>query len=225
MRVDPKDANVLMRIGDLHLKRGAAAKAAEVYVTVSRYFAQAGFEAKAVAVAKQVLRIDPDRVEIRVELGELYQRMGLPSDAVREFQAALEMYRTRGAKTQVYDLLKRAASLDPENIPSRLSLADLMIHEGLEEEARAEFDRLLSDTEAAGAEDALERVATATLEHFPDHLIAQRRLGEAKLKAGATEEAVTLLSAAAEGLPGDLELRQALAEAFEVLGDDEASQR
>ena len=225
MRVDPKDANVLMRIGDLHLKSGAAPKAAEVYATVSRELAQAGFEAKAVAVAKQVLRIDPDRVEIRVELGELYQRMGLASDAVREFQAALEIYRTRGAKTQVYDLLKRAASLDPENIPSRLSLADLMIHEGLEEEARAEFDRLLSDTEAAGAEDALERVATATLEHFPDHPIAQRRLGEAKLKAGATEEAVTLLSAAAEGLPGDLELRQALAEAFEVLGDDEASQR
>ena len=225
MRSDPGDPNVLMRIGDLHLKRGAAAKAAEVYVTVSRYFAQAGFEAKAVAVAKQVLRIDPDRLEIRVELGELYQRMGLSSDAVREYQSALEMYRERGATTEVYDLLKRAASLDPENISNRLSLAGLMLREGLEEEARAGFDRLLADSEAADADDAVERVATAILEHFPDHADALRKLGEVKLKAGAAEEAATLLGAAAEGLPGDLEVRKALADALETVGDDEQAQR
>ncbi len=60
-------------------------------------------------------------------------------------------------KTEAFELLKRVGALDPTNLQNRLSLADLMAREGMTDQAREEYQSLLSDLERRGDFEGLER--------------------------------------------------------------------
>lgn len=194
------------------------------YTDVAEIFASEGFDAKAVAIYKQILRIDAAAVAARVRLGDLYQRLGLPSDALREYQAAVKIYQERGQKPEAFELLKRLASLDPTNVPNRLSLADLFLREGLKSEASEAYDSLLADVARGGDLDALERVSRQMLESFPDHAGALGAFAKAKVALGTAAEAAELLRRALPKLPDDIPLREALVTVYEAQGDSAAAQ-
>jgi tetratricopeptide (TPR) repeat protein len=118
LRADPKDANVRLRIGDLHLKRGERRRGADCYRQAAVLLAKQGFDAKAVAAAKQALTIDPDCREMRVQLGELYQRIGRKSEAKHEFQTALRLCRDARSKGEADELRRRISALESDDVVS-----------------------------------------------------------------------------------------------------------
>jgi tetratricopeptide (TPR) repeat protein len=224
LQADPKDTNVRLKIGDLHLKKGDQRLAIEAYLQVAEIFSGEGFDAKAVAIYKQVLRIDAGNVEVRVRLGDLYQRLGLPSDALREFQGAARAFQDKGQKREAFEMLKRVAQLDPTNVQNRLSLADLMLRENLRDEARAELEGLLGEVERLQQTEGIERVATALLAQFPDAAAGARSLARVKLAQGHARQAVDHLRRALPRHPDDIPLREVLVEALEATGQRDAVQ-
>jgi tetratricopeptide (TPR) repeat protein len=205
-----------MRVGDLQLKRGQADKAIESYAQVAEIFSASGFDAKAVAIYKQILRIDPAQLEAHTRLGDLYQRLGLVSEALRQFQEATEIFQGRGLKREAFDLLKRVAALDPSNISNRLKLADLLAREGMASEALQEYEAMLSDVE--DREERV-RIAEQAIASFPDHPGALQALARARVGSGQTEEAIEALERARPAHPEDIGLREALIEAYEAVGN------
>jgi tetratricopeptide (TPR) repeat protein len=225
LKADPKDANLRLKIGDLHLKLGEAARAIEAYTQVAEEFSKGGFDAKAVAIYKQILRVNEDHLEARVALGDHFQRMGLKSDALREFQGAVELCQRRDLKREAFDLLKRVASLDPSNVPNRLHLAELLLREGLEREAREEYGALLGEVAHQTSPELLMRVAEQTLHSFPDHRDALLALVNAKTAQGQAKEALEHLDRAAGRHADDIELLEARINALEALDDAEGARR
>jgi tetratricopeptide (TPR) repeat protein len=205
-----------MRVGDLQLKRGQADKAIESYVQVAEIFSASGFDAKAVAIYKQILRIDPAQLEAHTRLGDLYQRLGLVSEALRQFQEATEIFQGRGLKREAFDLLKRVAALDPGNISNRLKLADLLAREGMASEALQEYEAMLRDVE--DREERV-RIAEQAIASFPDHPGALQALARARIGSGQTQEAIEALERARPTHPEDIGLREALIEAYEAEGN------
>src|SRR5215510_5978137 len=55
---DPKDVRVWLKIGDLYEKKGSKQEAIETYAKVARFYHEQGFFLKAVAVYKQILKLD-----------------------------------------------------------------------------------------------------------------------------------------------------------------------
>ena len=96
----------------MNLKRKDTKSAIEAYKQVAELFSKSGFDAKAVAIYKQILRIDEGCLEARIQLGDHFQRMALPTDALREFQGAVTLCQERGLKREAFDLLKRVAALE-----------------------------------------------------------------------------------------------------------------
>ena len=82
LKADPKDSNIRLKVGDLHLKLGRSQDAIDAYLRVAQQFANDGFDAKAVALYKQITKLDDKRFEVHTQLGELYQRMGLDAEAI-----------------------------------------------------------------------------------------------------------------------------------------------
>ena len=66
-------------------------------------FSRGGFDAKAVAIYKQILRTEEDSLEARTHLGECFQRMGLTSDALREFQEAFKICQKKELKREAFE--------------------------------------------------------------------------------------------------------------------------
>ena len=77
----PRDVLGLNRSGDLLVKSGRGAHAIPFYERVVDQFSQSGFFPKAVAILKKILKLDPERPEAMLKLGDLYLRQKLPGEA------------------------------------------------------------------------------------------------------------------------------------------------
>ena len=188
-------------------------------------FSRGGFDAKAVAIYKQILRTEEDSLEARTHLGECFQRMGLTSDALREFQEAFKICQKKELKREAFELLRRVASLDPSNIANRLNLADLFAREKMEDDARREYTSLLDEVRKQTGVDLVLRVAEQMRRAFPDSREALDALSWAKIQTGEHAEAAKLLKAALAKYPDDLALRETLVSALEGAGDDAGARK
>ena len=107
---DPKDVRVWLKIGDLYAKKGSKDEAAETYLKVAKFYGEQGFYLKAVAVYKQILKLDPRLVEVNLKLAELYRQLGLLSDAMQHAKSVAGE-RTRSALQRfILEPAERAAA-------------------------------------------------------------------------------------------------------------------
>ena len=79
---DPRDVRTLLKIGDLHTRRKSISDAVATYSLVAREYSGQGFFLKAVAVYKQILKLDPDLQDASEELARMYEELALHKDAL-----------------------------------------------------------------------------------------------------------------------------------------------
>lgn len=207
----------------MNLKRKDTKSAIEAYKQVAELFSKSGFDAKAVAIYKQILRIDEGCLEARIQLGDHFQRMALPTDALREFQGAVTLCQERGLKREAFDLLKRVAALDPSNVTNRLGLSDLMLREGLNDEARQEYLQLLEEIQSMDDPEAVVRVGERLTETFPDAIEAYPIIGKAYTTLGNHDKAAEVVSGGLAHAAENIQLREVLVEIHEARSDPEAA--
>jgi tetratricopeptide (TPR) repeat protein len=150
LKADPNDINIRLKVGDICLKQGKTDDAVSSYLKVAQQFMKDGFDSKAIALYKQVTKIDPKRHDVYLPLSELYQRLGLNSDALKALQTAADAFYREGDKDRALDLLRKMANFDPSNTTNRLRVAELLRQEGREAEALAEYDEVAGELERQG---------------------------------------------------------------------------
>ncbi|MCZ6785283.1 MAG: tetratricopeptide repeat protein [Proteobacteria bacterium] len=170
LKLDPRDGRLRLEIGDAHRRWGQIEEAISQYTKVADQYQQEGFDARAVAVLKQILNLDPKRYASYVALSELYQRMGLDAEAVSSLQTAADGYHKEGKKREALELLRKMASLDPGNTTSRLKVADLLKQEGLESEAISEYEAVAEELQSQGSHEMIATVYMRILEIEPERV-------------------------------------------------------
>jgi tetratricopeptide (TPR) repeat protein len=187
LKLAPRDAKLRLEVGDAHRRWKENGEAIGHYHKVADQYQQDGFDARAVAVHKQILNLDPKRYAAYVALSDLYQRMGLDAEAIGALQAAADGYQREGQKREALELLRKMAQLDPSNTTSRLKVAELLKQEGLEDDAVEEFEAVAAELTRQGEAAAAEEVYQRVVEMRPDRtdlllLMARmrRELGEAR---------------------------------------------
>ena len=66
------DPRTVQRIGDLHRRLQQTGPAVMEYKRVAAYYGKEGYWAKAIAMSKVILEIDPENADVRRQLGEMY---------------------------------------------------------------------------------------------------------------------------------------------------------
>ncbi|MFH1263797.1 MAG: tetratricopeptide repeat protein [Pseudomonadota bacterium] len=218
---DPSDIRTLLKIGDLHAKLGNIDAANETYQKVGEHYAKDGFFLKAVAVFKQILKLDPGLIRIYVRLAELYQHLGLNSEAMKQYQVVVRHYETQGLKKESLDILKKMAELEPENATSKLKLAELYAKEGHGDESVAQFLAVAEDLKKKNNTQELARVyekmeAAGILDESQ-----KLELVEVYLESGEPKKALGKLRVLFQKDPKNLKILEFLARAFTELQQPE----
>jgi tetratricopeptide (TPR) repeat protein len=182
LQADPRDTGTRLKIGDLHLKQGNKDEAVVAYLKVADQFMKDGFDARAVALYKQILKIDAARADVHVPLAELYTRLGLTSDAMASLQTAADAYHREGRKRDALELLRKMARLDPANTTSRLKIAELLQQAGMKDEALAELDEVAREVERIADAEEMKRVYERLLELDPSRHAAHVGIGRIALE-------------------------------------------
>jgi pilus assembly protein FimV len=170
LKLDPRDARLRLEVGDAYRRWGDNAKAIETYGKVATQYTKEGFDARAVAVYKQIHNLDAEAYETYEPLAELYQRMGLTAEAIGALQTAADGFHKLDRKPEALELLRKMATLDPTNTASRIKVADLLKQEELLEEAIAEYEAARAELDRQGDTDTAAAVCERILEIDPNRI-------------------------------------------------------
>jgi len=218
LKADPKDSNVRLKIGDVQLRKGNSEAAIEAYLDVAGRFMKDGFDAKAVALYKQITKIDEKRYDLYEPLAELYQRLSLTSEAMSALQIAADAHQREGRKKEGLELLRKMASLDPGNTATRMKVAEMLWNEDLPEESLTEYDEVIAELGRQGDHEGVVRVHEQVLRHQPERIENLTGLGLAELELGHPEKADIPLLKATEVAVDSIEAWEGLARVNEALG-------
>ncbi len=222
LRLDPKDAKLRLEIGDAHRRWGQVDEAIETYTRVAEQYTREGFDARAVAVYKQILNLDPDRYASYEPLAELYERMGLVAEAINALQTAADGFHRQGKKREALELLRRMATIDPANTTSRLKVADLLRQEGLQEEAVSEYVEVAEELERQGDLESLCNAYRRILELDPSRPDVMANLARSLVAQGDAAGAESYAVQAVEASPQEPSLFELLADVYRSLGREDA---
>ncbi len=215
---DPKDVRILHKLGELYEKKNDNVQAAAFFTRVADSYAVDGFSMKAIALYKKILKLDPNLIEVNVKLAELHQQHQLMSEAMAYYQAVANHYDSRGDMKASLDILKRMVELEPDNVASRIKLADLYAREGLGDQASEEYRRASEHLRRTGRIDDYLRVAERLFALRQDDVELARDLAQEYLGRSDQKRALAKLQVCFKADPRDVQTLTLLAQAFLGLG-------
>lgn len=137
---DEQDIAIRNIIGDLYIKAKQIDRAVEEFKKVSDYFEKKGIYTKSIAIYKRIARVAPDDIVSLKKLADLYYERGFISEARTEFLRFAKKLTEKNKFKEAIKTYEKLLKLDSSDVESRLSLAELYIKEGLEEQAVEELN-------------------------------------------------------------------------------------
>ncbi|MEK6683916.1 MAG: tetratricopeptide repeat protein [Nitrospirota bacterium] len=173
----PNDGNIYNTIGDLLFKKNDLPKAIETYLKGAGVFHAAGFSLKTIAIYKKLIKLVPQRLDIRIKLGDLNAERGLTGNAIEDYLTAAKQYSQEGNVKEALEVYRKIADLDPSNTAIRMKLADLCLKEGLQQQAIGEFLKVAESYFQANQSKEAEVLCERILKLDPKNETARKLMG------------------------------------------------
>src|SRR2546430_672994 len=161
----------VLKLAELYSQQGLFNDARAQYLQVAEEFLKGGELENAVRIFQKIVEMDPENVNMRVRLAEVYIRLGKKTEAWQIFSAAAEALRSKGSLSGAEEVLQRMLKIDPGNTYALLMQGKNLMESG----------------DAEGAITSLQKVAD--LDSNPEGL---RDLLKAYLQTGRLSDAGTL---------------------------------
>ena len=219
---DAADTRTWLKMAEIHVRHGALAEAREIYLRTAEIYIGQGFLPKAVMVYKTVLKLTPGLPQVRIALSEAYRRLGMVADALHELELAVAELQQSSRPADALPALRKMVELHPDNVVSRIRLAEGASQAGRTEEAIREFGQASDQLKMEGRADEYVRVAERLLFHRPDNFGVARDLAAAYIARKNPRLALAKLQAALKAAPRDPQNVTLLAEAMVELDSRKA---
>ena len=211
---DAADTRTWLKMAEIHVRHGALAEAREIYLRTAEIYIGQGFLPKAVTVYKSVLKLTPGLPQVRIALSEAYRRLGMVADALHELELAVAELQQSSRPADALPALRKMVELHPDNVVSRIRLAEGASQAGRTEEAIREFGQASDQLKMEGRADEYVRVAERLLFHRPDNFAVARDLAAAYIARKNPRLALAKLQGALKAAPRDPQNVTLLAEAM-----------
>ena len=127
---DEQDIQVRTILGDLYLDLDQKSKAAGEFRKIAGMYEDKGLYSKATAIYKRIIKLKPEDIESVRKLAILLRNQGFNSEAKKEFLSALNKLTSTNKPNEAISIYEEMLKLDPEDIDSRLNLAELYKQQG-----------------------------------------------------------------------------------------------
>jgi tetratricopeptide (TPR) repeat protein len=218
VEADPSDIKSWVMLAECLARAGDEAGAIERYLKIAEFYAQNEEPTKAVAVYRQILNLDQNRLEVQLKIAGLLKDLGHVPDAIATYEFVAQAYFQAGRIAEGLEGFRMVAELDSAAVAKRLRLAELYSREGRKVEAVEHFrlaaHRLLGDRRF---EDFI-RVAERLLYHKEDDVQILRDLAEIYLHQKEHRRALIKLNGLLRLAPADAGGLELLADTFVALG-------
>lgn len=218
LKADPNDLNVLNMLGDVYARTGNRAEAISHYMRLGDAYRKDGFAAKATAVYKKVIKLEPGNLQAQALCADLYAEQGLVGEAKQQLLLIAEQYSRAGDTKEALAVYQKVVALDPGNVAAATKLSELLARQGMGQDAYAQLARSAEQCLITGQGAEAQKIFRRMLQINPNAFEAHLGLGRLLAKAGGAE-ALQELRAAASLAPDDGAQWSAIGNAFREARD------
>jgi tetratricopeptide (TPR) repeat protein len=161
LAADPKDARVVLKLGEAYLKAERYENAVAAFEQVAQLHAAAGFALKAIAayqqardiVSKYVPHLSDRFGHLAPRVADLYVQLKRQPEAIQIYEEAAARLEAAGRPRDALDFYKKIVDLDPQTPERALRLADALVRVGDPEAAAPRFAAAAETLAARGRND------------------------------------------------------------------------
>jgi tetratricopeptide (TPR) repeat protein len=216
--LDPNDIRHRQRLAELLVRANRKEEAISEYEAIGKYYADNAYYLKAIAVYKQVQKLDPGNIKISFNLATLNEKQGLTGNALAEYSRVYSHYDKVGKRTEALSILESMMAIDPENLNTRLKFAETRCAAGGKDEAYNDLVQIALLLRQRGDDSAFNQVCDRVRYLFPEKTDFALELAIAQMQSGEAVTAVPILQEIAKKDQGNLKAWQLLAEALRSTG-------
>lgn len=212
--LDPNDIRHRQRLAELLVRVNRTIEAIGEYEAIGKYYADNGFYLKAIAVYKQIQKLDPDDIKTCLNLATLNEKQGLTGNALAEYGRVCSYYEKNGKRNDALTILESMIDIDPDNLNTRLKIAEIRFTTGKADKAYEDFCQVASLLLKRGDETAFNQVSERIRYLFPakkEFILEQLT---AEVKSGNAEAVIPRLLEITKSEQENLPAWQLLTEAF-----------
>jgi tetratricopeptide (TPR) repeat protein len=217
LKIDPKNIQIRLKVGDLLLKMNKPEEAVDEFLKAGSTYISQGFYPKAIAVYKQILRVDPSNIDANDTLAQLYQKIGLAGEAVNVYRTLLGIYEKQKNNAEAVKILKKITEIDPSNLSAKVKLGEIYYHSNKREEGAEIFKSIYEFLAHHKREEDMLTILDRWLNLDPNNLYAIKNICAIYLKKHEPQRMLLKLqSPLKEGIK-DPEILVYLAESYILL--------
>jgi tetratricopeptide (TPR) repeat protein len=219
--LDPGEMRHRQKFAELLVRVNAKEEAINQYEQIGKHYADNSYFLKAIAVYKQIQKLDPTDLKTSLTLAALNHKQGMTGNALNEYGLVLTAYETTGKYAEAIKTVDLMLELDPANPATRLRKAETVFRSGAREESYPIFCDLIRILKDQGDKTTLARVTARVAELFPEK---EQVAGSQPSEFAGIDEVDAEIFRLGELLKkdsGDLRSWMNLVEAYSVKGDQE----
>ncbi len=214
VELDPKDVRLRQKLAELYFRSNRVEDAIEEYEAVAKFFAENDFQVKAIAIYKQIQRLDPENFQSYLKLAELNEKQGLVGNALSEYQNLVKFYETHGDVSQAITTLQKMRDLDPSNLNVRAKLVESCARNERQDEAVEEFQGICEHLQEKRAFDKILKLYEMFLPILPEVPAMQQGLATVLIEKGEVDKGIRLVQDLLKKAPSDLSLLTLMSEGY-----------
>ena len=219
LQIDSVDVRSRQKLAELLGRDRRTEEALAEYEVVAKHYAKTGFYLKAIAVYKQMQKLDPAKVDIYHYLAELNEKQGLVGNALAEYRNLVAYYEKQKMYTEAASVLQKMRELEPENINILVKIAETYAKGGLKDRAREEFDQALAVLRQKEDFSRVLKLYEIFLPLYPDRPDMKVGMAQALIEKGDTERGMHILKNLLQDDPEHPEILAILALGYRKLED------
>lgn len=168
IELDPSDLRHRQKIAEILTKAKRNDEAVNEYTFIAKHYVDSVHYLKAIAVYKQIQKLDPLNPEIALTLASLNEKQGLIGNAVSEYASAVQIYEKNGENLKALKALESIMSLDSDNAAVKLRLAEKYFKTGSEDKSFEIFTSLLDELKERNDENGFSLISERAVNLFGD---------------------------------------------------------
>lgn len=205
LRIDPKDYKLRQKLGDLYIRVGKKKEAIEQLQLVAEGYIKEGFNLKAIAIYRQMIRLEPTRYDLYDKVADLYKKQALIADAISHLRMLADAYERQKKLNEAMQTWEKIISIDPDNIIYRGKLIEFYLKQGLHSRATEKLKQTIDYLKSKGRYDDVEIL----INKFPGLIEEDRGLNvhivRSLYNSGKYKEALARLESLISNNPNDVE--------------------
>ncbi|MBX7219072.1 MAG: tetratricopeptide repeat protein [Blastocatellia bacterium] len=220
----PQSTALMLKLADAYARQGFTGEAVKYYREVADSFEKQDFQTDAYKILKRVTDLEPENLELRLELAEKYRQRKMPTEAHDFYLAAGKLLEKNGRYAECLQAYMKALALNLRSKPALKSLAGLFVDRKEPDKVVAMFSRILQnnpgDTELLrftaqtyleiGLVDKAEELLLSLYEVGEECTPELMEVAEKRAASGETDRVVMLVNFCLESLFKNQQTQQAV---------------